>query len=270
MSTHAFAVQGPGSTGAGDETRIGANITLPAGGPWKIHHLWGQVVRASTIPDQGAGGILHVQALSGDLTPDPAPGKYPLIGPCSSESANSALSAVPLNLYPVDWDAAGKSVISLSYIQQLAITTPSEVACGIIFGDSRPEVRPLRFCDVVQLAWASAAETAVGTITLAEKATRIVGILADLNKGEASTTAEEVMATIRLGSADIKIPPAEYPCNRAFNASDGTAAGQSATPMSNFIPVDIPVLGGARIDVFVTSSISVTSNAEVSVYLAYE
>ncbi len=270
MSTHAFARQGPGSATAGAETQIGADITLPAGGPWQIHHIWGQVVRATTVPDEGAGGILNVQSLSGDLTPDPAPGKYPLVGPCISESANAALSPVPLNLYPVAWEAPGKAVISLSFINKLAITTPSEVACGIMFGDSRPEVRPLTFCNVVQLSWASALEAAVGTITLAEKATRLVGIMADLNKGEASTTGEEVMATIRLGSADIKITPAEYPCNRAFNASDGTAVGQAATPMSQFIPVDIPVLGGARIDVFVTSSISVTGNAEISVYLAYE
>ncbi|KKM90355.1 hypothetical protein LCGC14_1239500 [marine sediment metagenome] len=270
MATHAFSRQGPGGTAAGEETQIGANLDMPAGGPWTIHHVWAQVVRATTIPDQGTGGTLHVQAISGDLTPDPAPGKYPLIGSPISESANAALSAVPLNLWPVNWQAAGKALLSLSYIQQLAITTPSEVACGIIFGDSIPEVRPLMFCDVVSTAWASASEQAVGTLQLSEKATRIVGILADLNKGDASTTAEEVMATIRLGSADIKIPPAQYPCNRAFNASDGTAAGQSAVAMSNFIPVDIPVIGGARIDVFVTSSISVTSNAEVRVYLAYE
>lgn len=270
MATQGYIRQGPGSTGALDETQIGADIIMPAGGPWLIHHVWAQVVKATTIPDQGTGGILHIQALSGDLTPDPAPGKYPLIGSCVSESANAALSAVGLNLWPVDWQAAGKASLKLSYIQQLAITTASEVACGIIFGDARPEVRPLKFCDVVQTAWASAAETSVGTITLAEKATRIVGILADLNKGEASTTAEEVMATIRLDSADIKLPPAQYPCNRAFNASDGTAVGQSAQPLSNFIPVDIPVVGGARIDVLATSSISVTGNAEISVYLAYE
>lgn len=270
MATQGYIRQGPGGTTALAETQIGADIIMPAGGPWLIHHIWAQVVKATTVPNEGAGGTLHIQALSGDLTPDPAPGRYPLIGPCASESANSAIAPVGLNLWPVAWEAAGKASIALSYIQQLAITTASEVACGIIFGDARPEVRPLTFCDVVRTAWASAAETSVGTITLSEKATRIVGILADLNKGDAPTAGEEIMATIRLDSADIKLPPAQYPCNRAFNASDGTAVGQAATPLSNFIPVDIPVIGGARIDVLVTSSISVTGNADVSVYLAYE
>ena len=270
MPTHALAVQGPGSTGARDITQIGSNITLPAGGPWTIFGLWGQVVRSTTSPDQGTGGELIFNSVSGDLTPDPAPGKYPLIGSPIAESANTALSAVPLNIWPVNWQASGKAVISLSYRQQLAITTASEVAAGIIFGDAVPTMQPLQFVDSVQSSFASASEQTIGTITLAEKATRIVGILADLNKGEASTTAEEVMATIRLASNDIKMPPSQYPCNRAFNASDGTAVGQSAVAQSQFIPVDIPVVGGSIISVLATTSISVTGNADIAVYIAYE
>jgi hypothetical protein len=270
MATHAIAVQGPGGTVARATTQIGANLTLPAGGPWIIHHIWGQVVKATTVPNEGTGGELIVNSLSGDITPDPAPGIYPLIGSCVSESANAAISAVPLNLWEVDWSASGKALLSLSYRNQLAITTASEVAAGIIFGTERPARRPLKFCDSVQASFASATEQAVGTITLAEKATRIVGILADLNKGDVPTVAEEIMATIRLASDDIPLPPSQYPCNRAFNASDGVAVGQSALPQSQFIPVDIPVQGGARIDVFATTSISVTGNADIAVYIAYE
>lgn len=270
MGTHALAVTGTGSTSAAATTQIGSNLTLPAGGPWIIHSLWAQVVRDTTIPDQGTGGAIIIDALSGDLSPDPAPGVYPLIGACIAESANAALSAVPLNIWPVNWNAAGKAVIKLSYLNQLAITTGSIVAAGIIFGDAVPSERPLMFCDGVRTAFASASEQAVGTITLAEKATRIVGILCDLNKGEASTTGEPVVATVRLDSADVQFAPAQFPCNRAFNASDGTAVGQSATPMSKFIPVDIPAIGGARVDIFATTTQSITGNAEVQVYLAYE
>ena len=132
MSTHAFARQGPGGTTALASTQIGADIVMPAGGPWLIHDIWAQVVKATTIPDQGTAGILHIQSLSGDMRPDPAPGKYPIIGSCVSESANVAISAVPLNLWPVHWEAAGKASLRLNYIQQLAMTTASEVACGII------------------------------------------------------------------------------------------------------------------------------------------
>jgi len=270
MPTHAIAVQGPGGTAAGAITAIGNAFTFPAGGPWLIHDIWMQVVRTTNVPNEGAGGAMIVNSVSGDITPDPAPGTYPVVGPCIAESADSAISAVPLNLWPVDWTASPKAQMTISYLNHLAITTGSEVAAGVIFGDARPERRPLKFCDGVRASFASATEQSIGTIILAEKVTRIVGIFADLNKGDAATVGEEIMATIRLDSNDIKFPPSQYPCNRAFNASDGTPAGQSATPMSNFIPVDIPTLPGARIDVFATTSVSVTGNADVQVYIAYE
>lgn len=270
MATHAMLQTGTGSTTAATKKIIGANITLPAGGPWTVFGLWGQVARVTSVADEGSGGQLIVDSVSGDLDPDPAPGTYPLVGACIGESANFSIAAVPLNIWPVNWSAAGKAVIKLSYLNQLAITTASIVAGGVIFGNEVPEVRPLTFCDGVFTSFASANETAVGTITLAEKATRIVGILADLNKGDAVTAAEAVLATIRLASDDVKMPPAQFPCNRAFNSSDGTPVGQSATPQSQFIPVDIPVEGGARIDVLCTTSASVTGNADISVFIAYE
>lgn len=270
MPTHAITRTGTGGTTAGATTQIGADITLPAGGPWIIHHVFGQVARVTTVPNEGTGGALIVNSASGDITPDPAPGTYPLIGSPIAESANSAISVVPLNLWEVNWTAAGKAVIELSYLNQLAITTASQLAVGILFGTDRPARVPLVFCDGVRTAFASASEQSVGTITLAEKATRIVGILADLGKGDAATAGEEIMATVRLASDDVKMPPFSIPCNRAYNASDGTAAGQASIPQSQFIPVDIPVTGGARIDCFATTTSSVTGNAEVQVYIAYE
>lgn len=270
MSTHAFAVQGPGGAAAGAITQIGANITLPAGGPWIIFGLWAQVVKATATVAEGTGGHLIVNALSGDLTPDPAPGRYPLIGNCAGVSAAASAAQVPLNIWPVNWSAAGKSVISLSYHNHLPTSVAEEVAAGIIFGDAIPEKRPLLFCDGVRSAFAAATEQTIGTITLSEKATRIVGILADVNHGDAWTAVEEVLATIRLASDDIKMPPAEFPCNRAFDAALGTLAGQTSAPQSQFIPVDIPVEGGARIACYATSSIAVTGNCEISIYLAYE
>ncbi len=270
MGTHALARTGTGGTTALAQTQIGADITLPAGGPWTIFALWGQVARVSTIPDQGTGGALIIRSLSGDITPDPAPGTYPMIGSPVTESANSAISAVPLNFWMTNITAAGKAVIRLDYLNQLAITTGSIVAVGILFGNEIPQPKPLVFCDGVRTSFASAAEQVVGTITLAEKATKIVGILCDLNKGDVATAGEAIMATVRLDSDDVMLPPAVYPCNRAFNASDGTAVGQSAVAQSQFIPLDIPVAGGARINVFATTTVSVTGNADVQVYIAYE
>jgi hypothetical protein len=270
MATHAQAQTGTGNTTARAISQIGSDITLPAGGPWTIFGIWGQVAKITTVPNEGTGGELIFRALSGDLTPDPAPGIYPMVGTAGSSSVNMYNAQFGLNIWPVNWSAAGKSVISLSYRQQLAITSASITAGGILFGDTVPPVRPLKFCDSVQASFASAAEQTIGTITLAEKATRIVGVMADLNKGDATTAAEPMLATVRLASDDVKMPPFVFPCARGFNAADGTAVGGPSSGMQPFIPVDIPVVGGARIDIFATSTQSITGNIDLAVYLAYE
>lgn len=270
MSTHALLTTGAGGTGAASKTQIGSNLTLPAGGPWLIHGVWGQVAKITSVPSEGTGGQLIVEAKSGDLNPDPAPGTYPMIGTPQSSSANASLAAMGLNIWKVQWEAAGKAVITMSYLNQLAITTGSQCAAGIIFGKEIPVARPLVFCDGVYTAFASAAEQSVGTITLAEKASRITGILGLCTHGDALTTAEPLMVTIRLASDDIKLPPAQFPCAHCFDAGDGTVEGETAMPRADFIPIDMPVEGGARVDVYATSTQSITGNCEVQVFIAYE
>lgn len=269
FATHGLAVRGSGGTGAAATTQIGANLTLPAGGDWLIHKVWGNVSKKTTIPDQGTGGQLIINSRSGDITPDPAPGIFPMIGNGASQSANAGLGINSLSMWNTAWQASGKAVIQLSYLNQLAITTASHTSGGIIFGDTLPEEQPLVFCDGVYSSFASATEQLIGTITLSEKANRIVGILADLNKGDAPTVGETVHGTIRLQSNDVDFAPGEYPCNRAFDAADGTPVGAPSTGQTDFIPVDIPIIGGSIINVYGITTESVTANADFSVFLAY-
>ncbi len=266
----AIARTGTGDTTALATTQIGALLELPAGGPHLIHSLWAQVAKVSTVPNEGTGGDLIVTTVSGDIEPQPAPAVFPIIGSVVSESANANISVVPLNLWAVDWTALGKATLTLSYRNELAITTGSIVAAGIIFGDNRPVAVPAKFCQVVRASFASATEQTIGTIELAEKAQKITGIMAVARKGDTPTAGEAVMVTIRLASDDIMLPPSQYPCAFAYNASDGTAVGAASMPPAQFIPVDIPVIGGARVDIFATSTVSVTGNVDVSVYLQYE
>jgi len=270
MPTHALCNIGTGGTAALAKTQIGSDIVLPAGGPWTIFGFWGQVAKITAAAAEGTGGHLIIESKSGDISPDPAPGTFPMIGSPGTSSANCHMACLGLNIWPVNWQASGKATLSLYYQNQLAITAGSATAAGIIFGDSVPDIRPLVFCDGLYTAFASATEQSVGTVTLAEKATRIVGILADVGHGDALTVAEPTLATIRLASDDIKLPPAQYPCVHCFDSGDGTVEGETAVTRANFIPVDIPVEGGARIDVYATSSHSVTGNCEVRVYIAYE
>jgi len=269
MATHAIVQVGTGGTAAAAKTQISTGITMPAGGPWIIHDLWGQVVKSTTVPAEGTGGILTIESASGDIAPDPSPGKWPMLGAAVTSSANSSVHAMGLNLWPVNLQASGKATINLYYTNQLAITTGSPVQAGIIFGDTVPEPFRANFCDSVSSAFASATEQSIGTITLAEKATKITGVLFELNKGDALTAAEYVIGYCRLASDDIKMPPAQYPCSYCFNAGDGTVAGETAMPRADFIPVDIPVEGGARLNVYAKTPNAVTGNVEVRAYIAY-
>lgn len=270
MATHAIARQGTGGTGAASTTQIGTDIELPAGGPWTIFGAWMQVVQDTCAAAESLAGSLVVDSLSGDITPDPSPGTFPVPGLCSTAGANSGMCTVPLTIWPVNWSGAGKGVISLSYYNQLAITTAPQVACGLIFGEEIPEQRPIIFCDGVRGTQTAAAETAVGTITLSTRASRITGIFADITVDGAWTADEAFIGIVRLASADVPMPPAQYPMMRAYSAGDGTPVGAWHNPRFSFIPVDIPVVGGARIDTYIDLGLAVTNAATVGIYLAYE
>ncbi len=270
MGTYGLITTGTGGTAAAAKTQIGSNLTIPAGGPYVIHTIHGVDAKVTTVPNEGIGGQLIVDSYSGDITPDPAPGKYPLPGTPANVSVNDGLASKPVAMWDVNWQAAGKAVIQLYYLNILAITTGSAVVAGIIFGNEIPVKKPLVFCDGVYASFAATAETAIGSITLAEKATRIVGILANLNHGDAVTIAQATAGYIRLTSNDVDLNPGMFPCDRAFDAADGTPVGACSIPKSEFIPVDIEVPGGATINILGTTTQSVTGNADFSVFLAYE
>lgn len=270
MPTNGLLVTGTGGTAAESITQIGSDITMPAGGPWLIHNIWGMVAMDTAVQSEAASGGIRVDALSGDLNPDPAPGRYPLIGAPSQSGASFGLMPVPLNIYDVRWQAAGKAVLTLSYINDQGNATAPLVAAGIIFGDAVPEKRPLVFSDRVAANLTAASEASIGTITISEKATRIVGIMATAMKDGAVTADEGMLATIRLDSADIKLPPAQFPCTNGFSACDGTPAGGGSVAAPNFIPLDIPVIGGSRINCFGTLVNAVTAGLDVQVFIAYE
>jgi hypothetical protein len=270
MITHGLIVEGAGGTAAATKTQIGSNITMPAGGPFIIHNIFGTAVKDTTIPDEGTQGELIIDSYSGDVSPDPAPGKFPLPGNAISSSANAGLGVVPLTIWFTEWNASGKAVLQLSYLNILAMTTGSDCVLGILFGEATPEWRPAVFCDGIYSSFASATEQLLGTITLSEKAKKITGILADLNKGDAATAGVPCVGHIRLASNDINFAPGMFPCNRGFDATDGVAVGAPSAPQSDFIPVDITVPGGAIINIYGKTTASVTGNADFAVFLAYE
>lgn len=267
-NTHSMIVAGAAGTTAADHL-IGA-ITLPAGGPWIVHDLFGQVVSATATAAESIGGYVFLDVASGDLTPNPAPSHFPCFETGSSLGTTINRGKCPLNLFPVEYEAAGKAVINIYYHQSIACTVAPQVVAGIIFGKSKPEIRPFPFSDSVRAAVTSAADTSVGTITLAEKATRVVGACGILSQDGVLVAGEELTGFFRLASDDIKMPPMQLPFNCVFGAGLGATIFGASQGTINFIPLDIPVPGGARINSFVDLNTAVTNGADVEIFLAYE
>jgi hypothetical protein len=209
-------------------------------------------------------------AASGDLDPDPAPAKFPCYGLANSSGAAMGVAVVPTNIYRTNYTAAGKAIIQLSFVNSGANTVAPEILASLIFGDKIPDKGFQNFIDQVDSSFASAAEQLVGTITLSEKAKRITGILATGFHAGAMTASQEVMGWIRLDSQDMKLQPSEFPFMLNCSAGLGAVAGQSSTPPAPFIDVDIPVTGGAIINIYATTSIAVTASARVQAFIAYE
>jgi hypothetical protein len=257
-----------GQTAAGNAT-VG-QITLPAGGPWKIHHVFGLIASATATAGELEGGSMRVESISGDIVPQPAPSWMPLNAHASFLGATADVQVSPLHLYEVDWDAAGKAVFNMIYRQETTVTVAPQLILGVAFGKERPAKVPMKQSDYVRAVVTAATDTTVGTITLAESAKRITGIYGSILNDGVLVAGEECLGFFRLASDDIDLTPMQVPCSHAFGAGLGAVANQPGLIRTDYIPVDIPVIGGARINVFVDLNTALTNGAECALYVAYE
>jgi len=267
-NTHGLIVASAGQTAAG-ELALGT-LTLPADGPWIIHDVFGQIVSATATAAEATGGYMRFDAASGDITPNPAPSKWPVICNGSTLGATIDQGSCVLQRFPVAWEAPGRATISCIFNNTVAATVAPQIVMGILFGKKIPEPARFLFCDTVRTTTNSAADTSVGTITLSEKAKRITGICGVLLNDGVLTTAEELIGFFRLSSDDIDLVPAQFPFPMAFSAGLGGLINAGTYVPTGMIPVDIPVVGGARINCFVDLNTAITTAAEVQVFIAYE
>ena len=267
-NTHGMVLAGAGPTTAA-ELSLGT-ITLPADGPWVIHQVWGQVVAATATAAEAIGGYLKLESVAGDLEPNPAPAKFPLYAHGSFLGAVEDADSVPLQMYDINFAAPGKAQVKLLYAQDIGCTVAPQVCAGILFGKSTPEKKPLQYCDSVQGTVTAATDTSVGTITLSERSTRIVGVCAMLMQDGVLVAGEELIGFWRMASDDINIIPAQFPFVNAVNAGLGATISAGPVPPFSFIPVDIPVPAGARINTYVDLNTAVTNAADVRIFVAYE
>jgi len=257
-----------GGIAAGDYA-IGA-ITLPAGGPWTIYKIWCLYAMTTQTAGESGGGYFLFSSQSGDVRPNPAPSRFSagLVPDFLGATAPSVMS--PLQIYDVDWQAAGKAVIDCLFHIPFAVSVAPQVVIGMVYGPARAPQVPILFSDVARVQNNAAAEFALGTITMAESARRITGVTAVLAQSNVITTVESLIGFVRLASDDINMAPAQYPFSCAFSGGLGALIENSGTAPAIEIPLDIPVRGGARVDAFVDLNVAVSNNAEFELFLSYE
>lgn len=266
--THGIVAAGAGSALAGD-TVIGT-VTLPANGPWDIFGVWSLITQQTASPGECFGGHFRLLAVDGDVLPNPAPSRFPTGIGGSFLGANQCNRVNPLQIFPVQYQAPGKARISLIYNEPTVVSVASQVVLGMIFGKGVPERRPLIYVDSVRMALVTAVDTLIGTITLAEKASRIRWIGCTIAQYGVVVAAEEALGFFRLSSDDINMAPAQFPPNAAFSAGLGTDIQQPMVVPPVMIPVDIACPGGARIDCFFDPNTAVTNGIEIQIFVAYE
>lgn len=269
--THAMVVTGAGPTAADtDQIISGAAVTLPAGGPWKIFQVWGQGVLATATAGEKQGSHFRLNAATGDLDPNPSPSRFPIPAIGSFLGAVHDVSQCPLKLWDVAYTAPGKSSIEMIVQESTAVTVAAQYAVGIIFGKTRPVLKPFQFIDRASNQVTSAADTSIGTITLAERGKMITAVCGLLTQDGVLTTAEELIGFFRLASDDVKLPPMQLPFSAVYGAGLGATIANPNYSAPVWIPVNIPIEGGARIDCFVDLNTAVTNLADVEIFIAYE
>lgn len=267
--THGNVVQAAGATTVA-ETLIGL-IELPARGePWTLHNIMGQVCQSVADVALATGGVVRMESLSGDIEPDPGPSRWPVYSQGSHLGATVGANSCALHKYNINLKAAGKANLNLNSINAIAQTTAPRWTAGISYGPTIPENRPAKFCDRVRATQATVVRTQVGTIALSEKATRIVGIFGSLKQSGVLVTAEELTGFFDLVSDDVALSPSQWMFNEVSGAGVGALIQGAPALAPTVHVVDIPVVGGADIDVFVTLGVAVTNPANVDIFLLYE
>jgi len=266
--THGAIVTGAGGTAAG-ETVIGT-ITFPAGGPWKIWGVYGFMVAVTPTAAEVVAGHMRLNAVSGDIIPNPAPSRFPLSAVSSQLGATLPATQHPLKIWPVDYEAPGKGVLQLIVNQAVGNTVAPQCLLGVLFGKTIPSVSQIRYIDTVRAQVAAAVDTLIGTLTLAEKASRITAIGGILCQDNVITTVEDLIGFFRLASDDVRMPPAQFPFSAVYGGGLGALILNTGAQVPVMIPVDIPVPGGGRIDCYAQLNTLVTNAAEIQIYIAYE
>jgi len=105
----------------------------------------------------------------------------------------------------------------------------------------------------------------MGTITLSSKAKRITGVWGYGIGGATLTIAESVTGIFRLQSDSVDMSPSKFPLDQVNMLTSG-----AISLPTHIIPVDIPVVGLAQINCYITMDMAQTGAFKGRVGIIYE
>jgi len=108
-------------------------------------------------------------------------------------------------------------------------------------------------------------ETLMGTITLSSKARKIIGVWATAVGSATLTTGENATGIFRLQSDSVDMSPSKFPLDSVMMLTGGAPALPT-----HVIPVDIPVVGLAQINCYITMDQAQTGGLKGRVGIIYE
>lgn len=273
--THSQGVSGAGATTGGTEVSIGT-LTLPRPGPWNVWGLW-----YTTSPDLPATGeqlqsFIRVNDVNGDITPTPTPYTIPMwsMGAILGDGGN--FYDVPWRYKPVNWNAAGGTVLDFLADQATTVSTATDHQMGVFYG-VKPKMYDVMARDVLANHYQAVAgtadttaETSAGTVTLSEKSRLITGLCVDVVMAT-GTEGENLSGTARIQSDDLDLAPFIFPFSSvmASGLDPSEAHMEGVGHIPSFIPVHIPVPQGAAIEFLTTLEVDVTAAAITRCYIAY-
>ena len=247
--THGLLTYGDAFAATNARVQIGDTLTLPAGGPWTIYKVHGLIINTEDAIVQPVMGELHAEPPEGDLEPDPSPARYPLFGPGDPNTSWGEKPLIVNSMYDAQWLAFGKAQVDMYYLNRSLSIMNQCALMGILFDKSAPIQQPTIHSATVGAQMTAVGEQDIGTVTLSQKAERITSLSVNLLLLNSVPREHALVGSIRLDTDDFDIAPAQFPCRQAYGGNNGTAAGQSPTILPPPIPVNIPVIGGARINV---------------------
>lgn len=267
---HSQLTTGAGPTTADSELALGSTITLPArnSGTWKIFGIFYCLVCATATAGQGTTGYVTMNASGTDVTPNPAPLKLPFAFP-SFLGATESVNKMDTQFYNVNFEAVGKANLDFKVLVDQTQAVAPQVVAGVLYGEKEADFQNFTYVDRIQAEISSASDTTIGTITLSERAKKIVGFLAIATQAGVLTTAEELIGFVRLDSIDLDLKPMEIPLTSNYSAGLGATIGQGQTPNLRYIPCDLDVVKGGKIQAFLDLNTALTNACSVQVYVFY-